>query len=873
MEVAVIGGGIKGLVSAYVLVKAGVDVVVYEKEEQLGGYAKTVNFDALDLDLGFLFLDPARYATLLNMFDSLGVDVETSDVSFSISHDKGNNGYEWCSQYGFSNYFAQKKKLLNPFNWQSLREIIKFGNDVESYLGSLENNPDIDRTETLGQFINSKGYSENFQNTYLAPICGSMWSSSKEDVMSFSAFSILSFCRTHHLYQLFGQPQWLTIKGHSHFVKRVREVLETKGCQFKLGCEVQSVLPVDNDTTMVCGDGFQETYNGCIMAVDAPTALNLLGNQATFEETRVLGAFQYATSDIFLHQDSTLMPQNKSAWSALNFLNSSKNNAFLTYWLNALQNIGKTSEPFFVTVNPDHTPKNTLLKWSTGHAIPSVAASKALLELGQIQGKRGIWFCGYDFNQDELKAGMDAAHGILGKHSSVLHSPKNLSPSLPKNMSPSFMETTARLFVTKFFQQYISMGCVIFLEEGGRIFTFKGNMEKCPLKTVLKVHNPQFYWRIMKEADIGLADAYIHGDFSFLDENDGLLNLFRILVANKENSAASGSNKRRTWWSPALLTASISSAKYFVKHLLRQNTITQARRNISRHYDLSNELFSLYLGKMMQYSSGVFRTGEEHLDVAQRRKISSLIEKTRIEKWHEVLDIGCGWGSLAIETVKRTGCKYTGITLSEQQLKYAQEKVKEAGLEDNIKILLCDYRQLPKEHQFDRIISVEMVEHVGEEYIEEFYRCCDQLLKEDGLFVLQFISIPEELSKEIQQTAGFLKEYIFPGGTLLSLDRNLSAMAAATRFSVEHVENIGMSYYHTLRWWRKLFLENTSKVLALGFDEKFMRTWEYYFDYCAAGFKTGTLIDYQVVFSRAGNFGTLGDPYKGFRSAYSFMDD
>ncbi|KAE8662335.1 putative LRR receptor-like serine/threonine-protein kinase [Hibiscus syriacus] len=804
----------------------------------------------------------ARYATLLETFDSLGVDVETSDVSFSISHDNG-NGYEWCSQYGFSNYFAQKKKLLNLFNRHNLREIIKFGNDVESYLGSVENNPDIDRNETLGQFIKSKGYSENFQNTYLAPICSSMWSSSKEDVMNFSAFPVLSFCRTHHLYQQFGQPQWLTIKGHSHFVKRIRDVLETKGCQFKLGYEVQSVLPADNahypmdlqsskdnringlaGTTVVCGDGSEVTYGGCIMAVDAPTALRLLGKQATYEETRVLGAFQYASSDIYLHRDSGLMPLNKSAWGALNFLNSRDNKACLTYWLNALQKIEKVSEPFFVTVNPDRTPESTLLKWSTDHAIPSVAASKASLELGQIQRKRGIWFCGYGFHEDELKAGMDAAHDFLGKKSSVLYS--------PKHMAPSFMETTARLFVTKFFQQYISVGCITFIEEGGRIFTFKGNMEKCPLKTVLKVHNPQFYWRIMKEADIGLADAYIHGDFSFVDENEGLLNLFRILVANKENSATS--NKRRSWWSPALLTASISSAKYFVKHLMRQNTITQARRNIARHYDLvsdhdfdfkSNELFSLYLGKMMQYSSGVFRTGDEHLDVAQRRKISSLIEKTRIEKWHQVLDIGCGWGSLAIETVKRTGCKYTGITLSEQQLKYAQEKVKEAGLEDNIKILLCDYRQLPKEHQFDRIISVEMVEHVGEEYIEEFYRCCDQLLKEDGLFVLQFISIPEELSKEIQQTAGFLKEYIFPGGTLLSLDRNLTAMANATRFSVEHVENIGISYYHTLRWWRKLFLENTSKVLALGFDDKFMRTWEYYFDYCAAGFKTGTLIDYQ----------------------------
>ncbi|GMJ09940.1 hypothetical protein like AT3G23510 [Hibiscus trionum] len=657
--------GIEGLVSAYVLANAGVDVAVYEKEEQLGGHAKTVNFDAVDLDLGFLFLNPARYATLLEMFDSLGVDVETSDVSFSISHDKG-NGYEWCSQYGFLNYFAQKKKLLNPFNWQNLREIIKFGNDVESYLGSVENNPDIDRNETLGQFTKSKGYSENFQNTYLAPICGSMWSSSKEDVMNFSAFSVLSFYRTRHLYQQFGQPQWLTIKGHSYFIKKVRDVLETKGCQFKLGSEVQSVLPADNGTTVICGDGSEVTYSRCILAVDAPAALRILGKQATFEETRVLGAFQYASSDIYLHRDGSLMPQNKSAWGALNFLNSRENKTCITYWLNALQKIEKTSEPFFLTVNPDHTPKNTLLKWSTNHAIPSVAASKASVELGQIQGKRGIWFCGYGFHEDELQAGMDAAHGFLEKKSS-----------------------------------YISVGCVIFIEKGGRIFTFKGNMEKCPLKTVLKVHKPQFYWRIMKEADIGLADAYIHGDFSLVNENEGLLNLFRILVANKENSAAS--NKRRTWWSPALLTASISSAKYFVKHLMRKNTITQARRNIAHHYDLSNELFSLFTGKMMQYSSGVFRTGEEHLDVAQRRKISSLIEKTRIEKWHEVLDIGCGWGSLAIETVKKTGCKYTGITLSEQQLKYAQEKVKEAGLEDNIKILLCDYRQLPKEHQFDRI--------------------------------------------------------------------------------------------------------------------------------------------------------------------------
>ncbi|XVE81907.1 hypothetical protein DITRI_Ditri15bG0103900 [Diplodiscus trichospermus] len=163
-----------------------------------------------------------------------------------------------------------------------------------------------------------------------------------------------------------------------------------------------------------------------------------------------------------------------------------------------------------------------------------------------------------------------------------------------------------------------------------------------------------------------------------------------------------------------------------------------------------------------------------------------------------------------------------------------------------------------------------MTEHVGNEYIEEFFRCCESILADDGLFVLQFISLPEELFHENLKSPGFVKEYIFPGGCLLSLTRMLSAMAAGSRLSVEHVENIGPNYFQTLRCWRKNFLENKSKIMALGFDEKFMRTWEYYFDYAAAGAQARTLGDYQVVFSRPGNFTALGDPYQGFPSAYSY---
>ncbi|KAF3786028.1 hypothetical protein EJ110_NYTH26456 [Nymphaea thermarum] len=175
--------------------------------------------------------------------------------------------------------------------------------------------------------------------------------------------------------------------------------------------------------------------------------------------------------------------------------------------------------------------------------------------------------------------------------------------------------------------------------------------------------------------------------------------------------------------------------------------------------------------------------------------------QARITKKHEVLEIGCGWGSFALEVVRQIGCKYTGITLSEDQLKYAQEKVKEAGFEDQIKLLMCDYRQLPK-------FQNEMLEAVGHEYMEEFFGCCESLLAEDGIFVLQ--------------SNGMVKS------------------------SIEHVENIGIHFLQTLLSWRRNFMANKSEILKLGFDEKFIRTWDYYFVYCAAGFKSRTLGDYQV---------------------------
>ncbi|KAG2306744.1 hypothetical protein Bca52824_026492 [Brassica carinata] len=678
-----------------------------------------------------------------------------------------------------------------------ITEFNKFKEDALKYIEELERNPDTDRNETLGEFLKSHGYSALFQKAYLVPACGSIWPCTPDSVLNFSAYSVLSFCRNHHLLQVFEKPQWLTVAGHSEtYVAKVTAELEKRGCKIRMSCNVQSVSTSEDGCIVVTTeDASQEVFDRCILAMNAPDALRLLGEDATSDETRALGAFQYAYSDIYLHRDTDLMPRNRVAWSACNYLTSSENKASLTYWLNIVKNLGEEHDPYFLTFNPEVTPKKTLFKWTTGHSLPSVSAWKASQELNNIQGKRGLWFCGsyqgYGFHEDGLKAGMTAAQSLLGKHMAPppLSKPNYMVP-------PSLTEKGARFLFTRFLRQFISTGCVTVYEEGGTMFSFKGKDLRCNLESVIKIHSPHFYWKIMTQADLGLADAYINGDISFADEDSGLLNLIMILIANKElNSKNLNLAKKRGWWTPMFMTAGLTSATHFLKHFSRQNTLTKARRNISRHYDLVSFLMlRSFLSQEKTFSSGFGCT-----------------YKARIEKNHEVLEIGCGWGTLAIEVVRKTGCKYTGITLSIEQLKYAEEKVKEAGLQDRITFELCDYRQLSDAKKYDRIISCEMIEHVGHEFMDTFFSHCEAALAEDGIFVLQFTSIPEGRYNEYRLNSDFIKEYKFPGACLPSLARVISAMASSSRlrkYSVENVENIGIHYYQTLRCWRKNFLEN-----------------------------------------------------------------
>nr|CAB3495510.1 unnamed protein product [Digitaria exilis] len=827
MRVAVVGAGVAGLAAAHELARSGgARVTLYEKDDHLGGHVGTVAVNDGDagsvvhLDLGFMVFNRVTSPNMMEWFKGLGVETEKSDMSFSVSTllDR-NKSFEWGSHNGISGLLAQKGNSLSPSFWRMILESFKFKNHALKYLEDHERNPDLDRNETLGQFVNLHGYSKLFQDAYI-----------------------------------------------------VREELVKMGCQIKTSCEVKSVSSLEGGCYKVLeNDGSEEMYDQIIFSVHAPDALKVLGAEATRDELRILGAFQYTNSDVYLHHDESFMPRSSSAWSARNFLATTSRGACVTYWLNLLQNIGANG-PFLVTLNPICVPNHVLHKWHTSHPKPSMATTKASLELNRIQGKRGLWFCGsyqgYGFHEDGLKAGKAAAAGLLGKKCDLLMN--------PKRTVPSWTEAGARLLVARFLDQYISIGSLSMIDGGGTAFNFGKACKKCHIESVMQVHDPRFYWKVLfsliltlllgnhllcvaTEADLGLADAYINGHLSFVDQREGLLNLLLILIANRDvhkssrNIASKRGYMRRGWWTPLILTAGVASVKYILSHVSRKNTVTQTRRNISEHYDLSNDFFALFLDPTMSYSCGIFKAEDESLEAAQLRKVRVLIDKANVEGDHHVLEIGSGWGNLAMEMVKRTGCKYTGITLSEEQLKYAKRKVKEAGLEDHITFLLCDYRQIPTCQKYDRIISCEMIEHVGHEYMDDFFGSCEYHLAEDGLFILQFSSIPEERYDEHRRSPDFMKEYIFPGGCLPSLARITSATSNASRLCIEHVENIGYHYYTTLMRWRDNFMYNKDKVLALGFDDKFIRKWEYYLIYCAAGFKSRTIGNYQIVFSRPGN--------------------
>ncbi|HSR88168.1 MAG TPA: cyclopropane-fatty-acyl-phospholipid synthase family protein [Pontiella sp.] len=351
---------------------------------------------------------------------------------------------------------------------------------------------------------------------------------------------------------------------------------------------------------------------------------------------------------------------------------------------------------------------------------------------------------------------------------------------------------------------------------------------------VLKVNHYRFYTRLVTAGNIGIGEAWTDADWD-CDDLPGILKLF---IDNMEALKPTG------------LTSGIAKRlQHLLQHALNRNTVSGSRRNIHAHYDLGNDFYRLFLDpETMMYSSALFQSENESLAQAQTNKIQRLIELAEIKPEHHVLEIGCGWGGFAIEAARQTGCRVTGITISDEQFKFATERVAEEGLEDRIKIILCDYRKMIG--SFDRIVSIEMLEAVGHAYYGTFFNTCDRLLKPGGRVVLQVITIPDQRYKAYRRNPDWIQKHIFPGGMLPSLTELCRSMTRNSSFILNHLDNIGIHYAETLRRWRGAFESNKAQLLKQGYDGHFQRKWIYYLCYCEAGFQTAFINDLHLTLVR-----------------------
>jgi cyclopropane-fatty-acyl-phospholipid synthase len=357
----------------------------------------------------------------------------------------------------------------------------------------------------------------------------------------------------------------------------------------------------------------------------------------------------------------------------------------------------------------------------------------------------------------------------------------------------------------------------------------------------LHLHNSKFFKRLSFFGDIGFAESYMDGDF----DCDNLGNLIEIALINSHKLGIKSEDYSKNRFSNLLPNLNR------IKHLLRKNSKTKAQKNIAEHYDLSNDFFTLMLDKSMMYSSAVFADKNESLYDAQMRKIKLLALKLGVKKGSKVLEIGSGWGAMAIYLAKELECEVTTVTLSKEQKELCHKRFKEEDVDENIKILLKDYRDL--EGQFDAIISVEMFEAVGSEYFDIFFKKCQSLLKPEGVLVMQVITIPDQRYAAYSKSTDFIQKYIFPGGHLPSVNKILSVTAEHTRFNLLHLEDFTEDYAKTLHIWDENFTKNLLNVKALGFDEYFIRMWKMYLKYCEAGFITRNIGVMQFVFTQDQN--------------------
>jgi len=365
---------------------------------------------------------------------------------------------------------------------------------------------------------------------------------------------------------------------------------------------------------------------------------------------------------------------------------------------------------------------------------------------------------------------------------------------------------------------------------------FGTQSERCSQSVQIKVRHSAFYSDIVFGGSIGAGEAYMAG-FWDVDDLTGLIRIFAInqdLMDGMEGGLA-------------MLTRPLQKGL----HWLNRNSHQGSRKNISAHYDIGNDLFGLMLDESMMYSSAIFEHPEMSLHDAQIHRLNRICEKLDLKPSDHLLEIGTGWGGLAIHAAKHFGCRVTTTTISKEQYKLAKDRVRDAGLEKQITILLEDYRNL--QGQFDKLVSIEMIEAVGHQFYDTYFEQCGKLLKPNGLMLLQAITIADQRYESAKRSVDFIQRYIFPGSCIPSVTAMLESITRSSDMRLFHLEDIGPHYATTLRKWEENVEANRQAILNMGYSKEFLRMWKFYLNYCEGGFMERVIGDAHLLLMKPDN--------------------
>lgn len=357
----------------------------------------------------------------------------------------------------------------------------------------------------------------------------------------------------------------------------------------------------------------------------------------------------------------------------------------------------------------------------------------------------------------------------------------------------------------------------------------------------IRIRNKRFFQRCVLYGDIGFGESYVDGDW----ESGDIERVIAWFILNKEQSPSLLSERAKK--------TAINLLKGWnrIGHLLRPNSIATSRRNIAEHYDLGNDFYALWLDPTMTYSSALFTRPGQSLESAQLAKYEALAGKLQLKPSDHLLEIGTGWGGFSRHVARNSGCRVTTVTISQAQYEYASNLIQREGLSRQVEVVLQDYREI--KGRFDKIISIEMMEALGDRYLETYFKKINGLLKAGGIAAFQYITVPDVFHPELKRGVDWIQKHIFPGSLLLSVGRVNQAINRTSNLSLHSLDDMGLSYAHTLRLWRQAFNARLDEVRALGFDARFIRKWNYYLSYCEAAFTMRNISVVQAVYTRPNN--------------------